>query len=135
MTSAQAPPGRTWTFDLPMTKPLSMNARQHWRPKALGVAHVRRMTLLLAKQTRIPPCARIAVELHYAPRDARRRDPLNLVATLKPIEDGLVDAGVVPDDTEQYVEPTMPRIDPALGKAGFGRLYVIVRELSPHEGA
>lgn len=129
--AAQAPPAqRTWTFDLPMTKPLSMNGRQHWRPKAREVSHVRRMTLLMAQQKRIPACTRIAVELHYAPRDARRRDPLNLVATLKPVEDGLVDAGVVPDDTEQYVEPTMPRIDPPLGAGGFGRIYVVVRELA-----
>src|SRR5438128_2023215 len=97
VTTSKSPPAlRSWTFDLPMTKPLSMNARQHWRPKARAVAHVRRMTCLLAQQRKIPACSRIAVELHYAPRDSRRRD--NLVATLKqPVEDGLVDAGVVPD--------------------------------------
>lgn len=135
MTTDQQAGLRSWTFDLPLTKPLSMNDRQHWRPKARLVGYVRRITLLLAQQHRIPPVDRIAVELHYAPRDQRRRDPLNLVATLKPVEDGLVDAGVVPDDTEQYVEPTMPVIDPPTGKGNLGRLYVVVRELPPRPAA
>lgn len=126
----QAPPAqRTWLLELPLTKPLSMNDRQHWRPKARMVSYVRRVTLLLAQQHKIPALTRIAVELHYAPRDDRRRDPLNLVATLKPVEDGLVDAGVVPDDTAEFVEPTMPRIDPPTGKGSLGRLYVVVRDL------
>lgn len=118
---------RTWTLQLPFTGPLSMNDREHWRPKAKRVAHVRAVTALLATQARIPRLDRIAVELHYAPPDRRRRDPLNLVATLKPIEDGLVDARIVPDDTPQYVEPTMPVLDPPAGRPGS--LHVVVREL------
>ena len=37
------------------------------------------------------------------PRDRLRRDQDNLVPTLKPCIDGLVDAGVIPDDTPEYV--------------------------------
>lgn len=130
VTTAQAPPAqRTWLLELPLTKPLSMNDRQHWRAKARLVAYVRRITCLLAQQQQIPSLTRIAVELHYAPRDTRRRDAINLAATLKPCEDGLVDAGVVPDDTAEYVEPTMPTIDPPTGKGSLGRLYLIVRDL------
>ena len=118
---------RIWQLELPMTKPLSMNSRQHWRVKAKEVAAVRAMAHAAAQAAQVPTLERIAIELHYAPRDKRRRDPLNLVATLKPVEDGLVDAHVVPDDTPEYVQPTMPVIDPPSG--GAGRLYVIIREL------
>ena len=40
------------------------------------------------------------------------RDDENLVATLKPACDGLVDAGVVVDDTPQYMAKEMPVIVP-----------------------
>lgn len=122
--------GRTWTFDLPLTTPLSMNDREHWRKKARQVAQLRRDVQVLVRQARVPALERIAVELHYAPRDARRRDALNLVATLKVVEDAIVDAGVVPDDTGRWVEPTMPVLDPPTGR-GEGRLFVVVRELPP----
>jgi crossover junction endodeoxyribonuclease RusA len=127
MPGAAATP-RSWTFDLPISKPLSMNDREHWRPKARRVRHLRQATQLLARQQRIPRLERVAIELHYTPGDGRRRDAINLSATLKPVEDGIVDAGVVPDDTAEFVEPTHPVIDdPAGGRVG--RLYVIVREV------
>jgi crossover junction endodeoxyribonuclease RusA len=72
--------------------------------------------------------SRIAVEVHYAPRDSRR-DAINLAATTKPVEDGLVDARVVPDDTAEWVVPTHGVIDPPT--RGAGRVYVIVREVLP----
>lgn len=118
----------TWRLTLPLTSPLSMNDREHWRPKAKRVAALRKSVAQLTRNAGVPPCPRIAVELHYVPRDRRRRDPLNLVATLKPCEDGIVDAGVVPDDTELYVEPTMPRVDPPSG-TGRGALYLLIRQL------
>ena len=124
MTAADV---RTWMFTLPMTTPLSLNSRQHWRSKARDVAEVRAAAYARARAAHIPALPRIAVELHYAPRDRRRRDALNLVATLKPIEDGIVDAGIVPDDTAEFVQPTMPVLDPPNGI--HGRLYVIVREV------
>ena len=120
---------RTWTLELPYTKPpLSLNARPpHWRVRHRITRNVRAEVALLARAARIPALQRIAVELHYVPRDRRRRDPINLAPTAKVLEDGLVDAGVVPDDTPQYVEPTPAVIDPPTG--GTGRLYLVVREL------
>ena len=118
---------RHWVLNLPLTKPLSLNSRQHWRVKAAEVATVREAARNLARAAKIPTLERISVELHYAPRDRRRRDSLNLIATLKPAEDGIVDAGVIPDDTPEFSVPTMPVIDPPTGAAG--RLYLIVREV------
>jgi crossover junction endodeoxyribonuclease RusA len=121
---------RTWTYDLNLAKPLTLNGSrgQHFA-RARKVKHLRWLSRTGAAAAGIPRCARVAVELHYAPRDRRRRDPFNLIATLKPVEDGLVDAGVIPDDTPAFSEPTVPVIDPPTGQPG--RLYVVVRELEP----
>jgi crossover junction endodeoxyribonuclease RusA len=121
--------GRTWTLDLPHgLPPLTLNGQrgQHFA-RARKVKVFRTAINAEARRQQVPPLARVAVELHYAPRDRRRRDPMNLVATLKPCEDGVVDAGVIPDDTPQYSEPTVPVIDPPTGEPG--RLYVVLREL------
>lgn len=118
---------REWRIDLEITAPLSLNDRMHWQVKRKAVARVRRQAADATSAAGVPAMPRIAVELHYAPRDARVRDPLNLVATLKAVEDGIVDAGVVPGDDPRYVEPTMPRIDPPT--RGTGRLYALIREL------
>lgn len=84
------------TIPLPWIKPpLSLNDRQHWRAKAATVKSVRATATLLARSYRPTPRERAIVTLHYRPRDNRRRDNLNLAATLKPITDGLVDAGVL----------------------------------------
>ncbi len=129
--TAHSPPLRQWTLNLPITKPLSMNDRDHRWKKARDTKTVRDATHVLAKHARIPPLRRVSIELHYAPRDNRRRDAINLTATVKPVEDGLVDAGVVPDDTAEFVEPTPAVIDPPTGQGV--RLYVIVRELAAAE--
>lgn len=118
---------RSWTLQLPGTiEPLTSNQREHWRPKAKRVAHVRAVTALLATQARIPRLARARIELHYAPPDRRRRDAQNLVPTLKPIEDGIVDARVLPDDTAEYLDPVMPVFEPVERPA---RLWVVIHEL------
>jgi crossover junction endodeoxyribonuclease RusA len=123
--------GREWRLDLPMTKPLSLNSRQHYLARARAVAAVRRDTRDLALLAGLPALERCAVAVHYRPRDRRRRDALNLALTLKACEDGLVDAGVVPDDTAEYVEPHGERLvlDEPSTEPG-PRVYVIVRELS-----
>ena len=121
--------GRTWRLDLPISRPLSLNARPHWSAKQREVRAIRSTAETIARLYRVPRLGRVAIELHYCPRDRRRRDPLNLVATLKPVEDGLVDAGVIPDDTPEFSEPTMPVLDPPDPSPNAVRLYVIVREL------
>ena len=119
--------GRTWTLRLSPddTKPpLSLNDRSHWRKKAAITKRVRDWVCQNAWYT-VPACSAIAVELHYVPRDARRRDRDNLVATLKPCMDGLVDAGVIPDDTPEYVDWSV-HIDPP--NRADPHLYLVIRE-------
>lgn len=119
----------TWAFTLPITKPLSMNDRQHWTVKARVVEELRNASMILARAAKIPKCQKVRVTLIYEPRDQRRRDPLNLVATLKPVQDGIVDAKVVPDDTGEYMDSPMPLIDEPTGKR-YGKLWVLVERIS-----
>ena len=119
----------TWTIQLPYsTPPLTLNGRQHWATKATAIREVRGTVATLARVLRIPACQRIHVELHYVPRDSRRRDQDNIVATLKPCIDGLVDAGVIPDDSPQYVTWVPPVIDPA--DHNNPHLYLHIEELT-----
>ena len=91
--------------------PLNLNQRMHWAQKAQITRDIRTEVALkarpLKKQFAPGP---IQVSLHYRPRDNRRRDPSNFIATQKPILDGLVDAGIVPDDTPDYIDELMPRV-------------------------
>ena len=125
-----------WTIRLPWTKPpLSLNDRSHWRAKAAATASVRIAARAGAIGARnrsfVPPpwpLERAAVTLTYYPRDRRRRDATNLVATYKACVDGLVDAGVIPDDTPQFLVELMPVI---AEPDGDPRMLLTIREVKP----
>lgn len=102
----------TWLLDLPFDKPLSLNDRMHHMVKAAMTAQYRTTAGWVARAAKIPPCAKIRTTLYYTPRVRRGRDPINLTPTLKVVEDALVDAGVVPNDTPEYVTSMMPMIRP-----------------------
>lgn len=111
----------THTLWLPYARPpLTANQRLHWAAKARIVADVRRTAMLLARAAKLPRgVEHVTIELHYTPRDRRRRDPSNLMPTQKALLDGLTAGtqrhpgyGLVPDDTPDYVTETIPIIDP-----------------------
>lgn len=108
--------------------PLNHNQRLHWRHKAELTKLVRVRSKIAATNSRIGRCQFLTVTLHYQPGDNRRmRDPMNLTASSKPAIDGLVDAGLVPDDTDEFVHETTPVIH--LGP-GQRRLWLEV-EVTP----
>lgn len=103
----------TWTLPLSYDKPpLTLNSRMHWAAKAKTVAAIRHESATRARSLGIGSQRYITVQLHYRPRDKRIRDRSNLLGTQKPLLDGLVDAGVVPDDDDRYVDEQMPKIHP-----------------------
>ena len=118
-----------WTFKLPMVKPLSLNDRMNYYAKAKAIKQVRDDVHVLCQATKVPKCERISVHLTWYPGPlVRRRDPLNLVATLKAVEDGVVQAKIVPDDTPQYVVSVMPTIGDKPVKVG--ELWVTIERLA-----
>lgn len=93
------------------TPPLNLNDRYTNRIAYAGkIAAVREDTGWVIKAAKVPACDRIRVTLHYRPRDARRRDEDNLVATMKPCCDAIVDVGIVDDDTPRFMVKVMPVI-------------------------
>lgn len=104
---------RSWQLELPASPFYSANSRVHWRKKAELVRTWRHASAMLARSMDIPRLDRAVVSLDLWPHDKRRRDPDNLVpGVLKPAVDGLVDAGVLDDDTPEFVRLVMPVIHP-----------------------
>lgn len=104
-----------YTLDLPYEKPpLSMNDRKHHMARARITRQIRSTTAWLAKEAKVPTGRdHVEVRLHYRPRENRRRDADNLMPVLKAACDGLVDAGLVDDDTPELMHKLMPVIHPA----------------------
>ena len=119
----------TYTIVLPWKRPLlSMNDRKHWRERARITKQIRETTKLLAWG--IPAGHdRIEIGLHYRPRDRRRRDSDNLVPILKACADGLVDAGIVRDDTPDLMTKLMPVIHPAVS-GDLGAMWLEIRGIN-----
>ncbi|MFF0816615.1 hypothetical protein ACFYVR_15910 [Rhodococcus sp. NPDC003318] len=98
---------------------MSMNDRMHWAQKAKLTKTIRQTTATLARAHRIPTgLGHVTVALVYRPRANRRLDADNIAPVLKAACDGLVDHGLVPDDTPQWMTKHMPVIAPAQKGAG-----------------
>lgn len=104
--------GPSFTFVLDYARPpLSANDRLHWGTRAALTATLRQVAAWHAKRLRMPQYPVIRVTLVWVVKDRRRRDGgENITPTLKPIIDGLVDAGVVVDDDRHHVIRDMPFI-------------------------
>jgi crossover junction endodeoxyribonuclease RusA len=104
-----------FTITLPWrSPPLSLNDREHWRPKAKKVKEIRAEVRWAVRATkpRPPRIEAAEVVLHWRIHDRRRRDLDNLAATLKPAIDALVDEHVLPDDDWTHVLLAGSRIHP-----------------------
>lgn len=105
---------RTWFIRTRWTKPpISDNSRLHWTATHRIKQDVRREVARLVAVAGIPPLGRCEVNVEYTPRDNRRRDTDNLGTFRKVVADAVVDAGVVPDDTPEFMSKPEPVIRPA----------------------
>ena len=118
-----------WVVELPFTKPLSLNDRTHYMVKAKAVAQWRLAASEGIVAAGVPACGRVRAELMYIPAQNRRRDPDNLVMSMKPVVDARVDAGVVPDDTQEFVERVWPSILESEPKREGGRFLFRVTQI------
>ncbi|WP_018682201.1 hypothetical protein [Actinokineospora enzanensis] len=113
--------------------PLHANQRLHRFVEAKLKRMVRHAAHWQAKQAAVPCADHIEVGLHYAPGSIGRGqfDPSNLMPCQKPALDGVVDAGVVPNDTPQYVTELMPTIHTGPGPRRLWLRITITREATP----
>lgn len=92
------------------TNPLPMNGpKANWRARNRWTAAVKDQALKLAIYAHIPEMARCEAQLVWWVSDNRKRDVDNLALFEKPLFDALVVAGVVHDDTPEYM--TKPRAE------------------------
>ena len=101
----------TITFPQPC-KRLSMNDRMHWAPKANLTRQWRNSAAFGAELSLASsdfPQPPSLVRVSFPVKQNRRRDPHNAAPTIKAIVDGLVDAGVWVDDSDDYVIVLDPR--------------------------
>lgn len=103
--------------DLP---PANMNVRSHWavsaRETRLWRETVGWMALAWRRERHVGRYGRVVhVVLHATPPDRRRRDRHNLTPCLKAAVDGLIDAGVIADDTPEHVVSDRVELHPADG--------------------
>lgn len=124
-----------WVLTLAGNRPelLTANGRVHWRVRAARTRYWRSLTLLQARSRlntgtwQRLQSARIEIRLDWP--DARRRDPANWAPTAKAIVDGLVDAGLLPDDDHTHL--TGPDLRRGTGPHAIHVLITDRQELNP----
>lgn len=77
--------------------------RSHYRTVAAAKREVTEMVGWAAKSAHLGPCGPSAVTITWFVPDKRRRDPDSLAPFAKAALDGLVHAGVWPDDNSEWV--------------------------------
>ena len=82
---------------------LSANTRHHWAVNREVARTWRHLAATTARAAGIPPMGRARIVVTFHKATANRYDPGNLAPVSKAIVDGLVDAGVLPDDSHEYV--------------------------------
>lgn len=115
----------TCTVQLPAGLALvNANKRMHRMRQAELTRGIREAAAVLAAG--VPAMRRAHIIAEYRPPDRRRRDVHNLYPSAKAAVDGLVDVGVLPDDSDRYlIGPDMRcgDVEPA------GRLVLHITEL------
>jgi crossover junction endodeoxyribonuclease RusA len=89
------------TFTIPKSLFLSANDRPHWAVKMRMVRELRRMGLIRGHDVEPQGTTHVAAFIGYLRNG--KADPANAAPTVKALIDGLVDAGVWPDDDSTHV--------------------------------
>lgn len=92
------------TISLPRDMIINANVSYHRQVRATKARELRNMAYWIAKaakETYDGPVD-LAITIAWPPLE-RRRDRLNLAGTIKHLVDGMVDAGVLPDDNDKII--------------------------------
>lgn len=124
--------------EVPAAEWLTSNGRYHWASRARRTRKLRTRAALAARaaRPRIPPMVRARITVHVHGRTRARTDPANAYPTIKAVVDGLVDAGVLPDDDAAHLDGPDMRLgdpDPRL-PTGHHRLTVDITDTTGDKG-
>lgn len=94
---------------LPLTrsKLITANDKMHWGVRARLTKQLRQWGYLLGREGEGVAhlgLTHARVEVEFAYPDRRRRDRSNLAPTVKALMDGLIDAGLLPDDADRFLD-------------------------------
>ncbi|MCL8016920.1 hypothetical protein [Streptomyces sp. AS02] len=109
---------RSWRLELPAQITLvNANDRRHPVKQAPYIKVIRNAAWAMARHHKLPALQRAHIFYVIHPdTKTRRRDPGNWSPSAKAAVDGLVDAGVLPDDNKNHLLGPDPRIgDPVKG--------------------
>jgi hypothetical protein len=125
--------GRVWRLVIPApAKWLNANDRYKRRPDKV-IAAWRSAGFVYARQAKLPRLvkAHVFAELRFC--DRIRRDEHNFYPTIKALIDGLVDYGLLPDDSHEYlIGPDLRRGEPVPKRPGgvSGEIALTVWEVA-----
>lgn len=96
----------TYVFTVPDALWMTSNRQpSHWAPRSKNKAALRTMGFVMGRQhPRHSFKERVRLVVRVCQRGRQRLDPSNVEPTVKPILDGLVQAGVVVDDDWKHVD-------------------------------
>jgi crossover junction endodeoxyribonuclease RusA len=119
------------TIELPRALLISANDRMHWTVKANRTTILRTRGRLLAQRLRsLATPVTLTVTVTYPPL-SRRRDAANLAPTVKGLLDGIVDAGLLPDDNDRVIIATTYQASAEKGEPGVWRFELEFTEAKP----
>lgn len=117
----------TIVIDLPRSLWWSANGREHWARRAAKTRSVRLLAKAAARGADRFQVARLDVQVHYPTN--RTADPHNIASTvLKAAIDGVVDAGVLPDDDHTHLTAVTISRGPKTSVKGIYRLTLTLEE-------
>lgn len=93
----------TLHFELPHALILTANQRLHWAQKARTTISLRDIGRVTARYPQLVPYRRAHLTVRVGWPDKRRRDVANIAPTIKALVDGIVDAGLLPDDDDRHL--------------------------------
>lgn len=95
----------SWTLTIPaVVRFINLNQRIHWAEKARLTKAWRNAAHVFASGAKLPKgLERVHIVAHIIKPTARKYDVHNLMPTLKACIDGLVDYGLIADDTNDHL--------------------------------
>lgn len=102
--SAEAASTYYVVVEVPAGEWLTSNGRYHWASRARRTRKLRTRAALAARAARVPPMVRARITVYVHGRTRVRTDPANVYPAIKACVDGLVDAGVLPDDDDAHLD-------------------------------
>lgn len=116
----------TLELEIPRDWWMTSNQRLHWAAKAKRTRWIRQAATHAAKTQRVPRYRAADVTAYIAYPRNNRADPDNAHPTVKAAIDGLVDAGIFPDDDSEHVTGTTYRRDAPTGRTGIYRVRLVL---------